>query len=665
VYDWVIRAYEYLYNRRTAPEVDARRTDTNDTATFECGSNDGRTEPELQMQTLPPLLLIYGPAHPHHLTLHFEKRLLKLRTLGACTCSSTFIDPRTFIILMKSCLGAVTMCGCNTMTEILTHNVRAIVVPRHTWRQEQLIRARAFESRKACVVLLPSKENYDVSWDSELCLDRNPVGEMLTAIEQLKLQPRPAEVIDCKHLLDGLNRIRDVLRPRDSKFRSILERVYDVDMPLAQRLEVFRGLRDMGNAGLRVMKGVVEAPPIDLDGKNLRLLRQEILYMIARAEELERIFPKTQETVKRCLRDEIGQECGPLDDKMWPDFMVIGASKCGTSSIVRYLLHVGCISFHARSGCVCTPAEDVSTDMGRWDALESHVFDVRSFSKATMLGRLADFSPDFPLGLCGQGLDANFISGHYTPHYIFHPLVPFRIARLAPPTARKRMRFIVILRNPVDRALSSFWFKKSTGAEIPEATIEKKLRRGMVQRRRMEAAVREVLGVAPGSRLCCFGECGDEEGLFPARLEPTAWEKALDGLYFGAQPADARRCESNLFVEHIGKGIYYDQLLRWFAMFPRDNFFITSLEEFKQDNSRVFMSLLDFVTAGKIDGHTGGPSSLRLFGEMHLKDLLSQRFNATPIGEKSIISQSLLDELEEFYAPYNTKLFEVIGRKLW
>jgi hypothetical protein len=43
--------------------------------------------------------------------------------------------------------------------------------------------------------------------------------------------------------------------------------------------------------------------------------------------------------------------------------------------------------------------------------------------------------------------------GHYTPHYIFHPFSALLLARTFPD---QKVRFLVVLREPVSRTVSSY-----------------------------------------------------------------------------------------------------------------------------------------------------------------------------------------------------------------
>ena len=53
----------------------------------------------------------------------------------------------------------------------------------------------------------------------------------------------------------------------------------------------------------------------------------------------------------------------------------------------------------------------------------------------------------------------NNIIIHYTPQYIYSPSVPYSVRSFYP--NRNDLKFIIILRDPVQRTLSSYWFKNS------------------------------------------------------------------------------------------------------------------------------------------------------------------------------------------------------------
>ena len=111
-----------------------------------------------------------------------------------------------------------------------------------------------------------------------------------------------------------------------------------------------------------------------------------------------------------------------------PGAVILGAQKCGTSSLHNYLTqHRG----------VIPPLRK-----------EVHYFDV-NFGRSEAWYR-AHFGREREPGL---NLDSS-------PYYLFHPAVPRRMHELLPDA-----RLIVLLRDPVRRAYSHYWHERSRGRE--------------------------------------------------------------------------------------------------------------------------------------------------------------------------------------------------------
>ena len=111
-----------------------------------------------------------------------------------------------------------------------------------------------------------------------------------------------------------------------------------------------------------------------------------------------------------------------------PDAVILGAQKCGTSSLHHYLTQ------HPR---VIAPLRK-----------EVHYFDVNS-TRGEPWYR-AHFGR---IGEPGLNLDSS-------PYYLFHPLVPRRLEALLP-----HAKLIVLLRDPVRRAYSHYWHERDKGRE--------------------------------------------------------------------------------------------------------------------------------------------------------------------------------------------------------
>jgi len=120
-----------------------------------------------------------------------------------------------------------------------------------------------------------------------------------------------------------------------------------------------------------------------------------------------------------------------LKIKKRPDFLIVGAQKCGTTSLFHFL---------SQHPLVCMP-----------EVKEVHFFDLR-YQKGTNW-YLDQFRVPF-------SFVKKFVAGEASPYYIFHPLVPERVAKHLP-----GVKLIFMLRNPVIRAYSHFYHQKKLGTE--------------------------------------------------------------------------------------------------------------------------------------------------------------------------------------------------------
>ena len=125
-----------------------------------------------------------------------------------------------------------------------------------------------------------------------------------------------------------------------------------------------------------------------------------------------------------------------------PDFLIVGATKCGTSSLYYYLSHHSQILF-------------------------SHKKELNFFVKHFNLG-LEWYLSHFPTITDHQ----NFLTGEATPNYLRFPIVAQRIQKYCPD-----IKLIILLRNPVDRAISWHYHKRNTG--LSKDTLEKAITKEM------------------------------------------------------------------------------------------------------------------------------------------------------------------------------------------
>jgi len=116
-----------------------------------------------------------------------------------------------------------------------------------------------------------------------------------------------------------------------------------------------------------------------------------------------------------------------MDDKKSPDFTVIGAQRCGTTSLYNYLIQ----------------HPDIKPAIRK----EIHFFD-NNYHKG--------------IGWYHKHFNYNKgkIVGEATPYYIFHPHAPYRIKNDFP-----KIKLIILLRNPIDRTFSHYNHEIEMGVE--------------------------------------------------------------------------------------------------------------------------------------------------------------------------------------------------------
>jgi hypothetical protein len=181
------------------------------------------------------------------------------------------------------------------------------------------------------------------------------------------------------------------------------------------------------------------------------------------------------------------------------------------------------------------------------------------------------------------------ITGEATPEYMLDPRAPRRMARLIPD-----VRLIVSLRDPVDRAYSQFQMNRLKGIE-PVDSFEEALA--------LEDPCFAFLGAA-----------GQTE-----RKDPTARE----------------------WTHYLGRGHYAESLLRWFAVFPREQFCILAMEDLNRDGEATVALLERFLGLAP-----------------HARDALP----AHNEGSYAPLPDATRSALIDYFRPHNERLYELLGR---
>jgi predicted glycosyltransferase len=144
---------------------------------------------EAQAAQLPPALIVLGPFMRAEARAAFQARADVLPSVTAVV-----FEPR-MEHLMAECKAVVAMGGYNTFCEILSFDKRALIVPRHTPRLEQTIRAEA--AKKLGLSQMLREPDDGVSGDTK---------EMANALRALANQELPS-AHGIPGLLEGLPKI--------------------------------------------------------------------------------------------------------------------------------------------------------------------------------------------------------------------------------------------------------------------------------------------------------------------------------------------------------------------------------------------------------------------------------------------------------------------------
>jgi hypothetical protein len=200
------------------------------------------------------------------------------------------------------------------------------------------------------------------------------------------------------------------------------------------------------------------------------------------------------------------------DDWTGPDFVVLGAQRAGSTSLYAYLTTHPQVVPAARK-------------------------EVRYFSSLHDRS-WAWYRRQFPAALA-----AGAITGEATPYYLFHPHAPRRVAERLP-----RARLIVVLRNPVARAVSQWAHETARGTEwLPLA---------------------EAIAAEPG------------------RLAGELERMLADEQYAST---------AHQHHSYVARGRYADQLAAWFAHFPRERLLVLRSEDLYADPAAVVRQVTDFL----------------------------------------------------------------------
>jgi len=254
------------------------------------------------------------------------------------------------------------------------------------------------------------------------------------------------------------------------------------------------------------------------------------------------------------------------DNRALPDSLIIGAQRAGTSSMFRLLKLHPQIYGSAKK--------------------EVHFFD-RNYSKGVNWYR-----SHFPLR---QKLKGGWVTFEATPCYLMFPHAAERISQLLP-----NIKFIVMLRNPVDRAISHYFHEVAGNRE--NMPIEEAFK-------------------------------AEDDRIRP-ELKKIQDDKTYHSIIYRN-------------YSYKKRGVYYDQIRHYLQFFNKEQLFIIKSEEYFENPNLIFKSVYAFL----------GVNDNFILRESKPK---SQDFEWLNRSGREV--DAVKQELQEYFAPHNEKLYELLGR---
>lgn len=252
--------------------------------------------------------------------------------------------------------------------------------------------------------------------------------------------------------------------------------------------------------------------------------------------------------------------------RAYPGFLIIGAQKAATTTLFHYL---------GQHPQVILPLKK-----------EIHYFDTK-YNNGSLWYRA-----HFPLK---NRISPDQITGEKSTDYIFHPLAAERIHSS---TANPRM--IVLLRDPVRRAISHYHHNKRSGKE----------------KRSMKPAFDE------------------EQNML------SKWEPALSGGTIFHQKA----LKNYHRYAYLKKGLYLEQIKRFHQYFGPDKLLIESSENFLADPASFFQQVCTFLNIDPFFSPT---------------DLAPQNKGRYKLDDET---EDMISYLKSYYTPHNKALFNYLDR---
>jgi len=268
------------------------------------------------------------------------------------------------------------------------------------------------------------------------------------------------------------------------------------------------------------------------------------------------------------------------DQRVLPDFIIVGAQKSGTTSLYNYLKRHPHVLGSRRT--------------------EVHFFD-NSYAQG-----LSYYRSYFPLRshcrLLSLFRRGPIFTGESTPDYMLYPFSITRIAQSLP-----RVKIIVLLRNPVERAFSHY--------------------------------VHNVRLAGRREPLSFMAAIQAEE----IRTADPRWQISAG--------AHQRSMVLNTY-SYLLRGIYVRPIRQLMDAFVPDQVLIIQSERFFRDTAAVYAQVLDFL-------------NLPAFQLARYEKVFHRQSPGYPNAHRQVPPMTIAEQqyLQTYFAPHNEALYEILGKR--
>ena len=280
---------------------------------------------------------------------------------------------------------------------------------------------------------------------------------------------------------------------------------------------------------------------------------------------------------------KLSQRVFTRKSRILPSFIIIGAPRAGTTSLYAYLIvHPNVLSASRKETAFFNYAYHVNLD---W---------YRLYFPTIMEGARIKNKRNIH----------TLITGEATPSYLIDPRVPQRVFKKLP-----KMKLIILLRNPVDRAISHYHHNVLSGIET--LSFE-------------EAINQESFRI--------------NESFEEIKKDRTIYDDSTVSYFFRLLKFQPK----NYFkFSYLNSGMYYEHIKNWTKVFPEEQLLIMKSEDFFNNPKSCFKQVQEFLDLPYFD---------------------IERYNRHFEIKYPPISDNLRNSLIKYFEPHNEKLYKFLNK---